>query len=152
MLWVGWWQHHWPWKIPPMQPVLTAMLMRRCNANYIAQWRESRASLNATGRRHWASICMVLSIVPKCSCRHVANMSENPTCHVSCWHPWQHVFAPCCRHFRWYVANMSAPTLHVCLFGGLADMPTSNICQLSKCMTLFSCHITTYPKFGLKLP
>ena len=27
---------------------------------------------------------------------------------------------------------MSALTLHVCLFGGLADMPTSDICQLSK--------------------
>jgi hypothetical protein len=25
---------------------------------------------------------------------------------------------------------MSAPTFHVCLLGGLADMPTSDICQL----------------------
>ena len=26
-------------------------------------------------------------------------------------------------------SDMLAPTYHICLFGGLADMPTSNICQ-----------------------
>jgi hypothetical protein len=34
---------------------------------------------------------------------------------------------------------MSDPTLHVCLFGGLADMPTSDICQLRE-MERVVCH------------
>ena len=58
-------------------------------------------------------------------------MSENLTCRVSCRHPWRHIFAPC----RLHVGDMSAPTFHVCLFGGLADMPTSDICQLRRIPT-----------------
>ncbi len=36
--------------------ILMAMAMRRYVTARIAQWRRSRASLEATGRRHWASI------------------------------------------------------------------------------------------------
>jgi hypothetical protein len=85
-----------------MQPVSTATLMRRCDADYIARWRESRALLDASGRRHRAIICTVLplrseqhnsqhprlSIVLKCSNCHVADMSENPTFGVLCRHLW----------------------------------------------------------------
>jgi hypothetical protein len=36
--------------------VLMAMAMRRHVIAHIARWRRSRASLEATGRHHWASI------------------------------------------------------------------------------------------------
>jgi hypothetical protein len=41
---------------PRKQAVLMAMAMRQCINAPISQWRRSRASLEATGRRHWASI------------------------------------------------------------------------------------------------
>ena len=41
---------------PRKQAVLMAMAMRRYVTAHIAQWRRSRASLEATGCRHWASI------------------------------------------------------------------------------------------------
>ena len=37
-----------------------AMAMQRYNAGRIAQWNISRASLEATGCRHWVSACAVL--------------------------------------------------------------------------------------------
>jgi hypothetical protein len=46
---------------PPLRLVSTAAMMRQCNAAYIVQWRGSRASLEATGCCHWASICSVSS-------------------------------------------------------------------------------------------
>ncbi len=41
---------------PKKVAVLMAMAMRRYVTTHIAQWRRSRASLKATGRRHWVSI------------------------------------------------------------------------------------------------
>jgi hypothetical protein len=41
---------------PRKQAVLMAMAMRRYVTARIARWRRSRASLEATGCRHWASI------------------------------------------------------------------------------------------------
>jgi hypothetical protein len=41
---------------PKKVAVLMAMAMRRYITAHIAQWRWSRASREATGRRHWASI------------------------------------------------------------------------------------------------
>jgi hypothetical protein len=41
---------------PKMVVVLMAMAMRRYVTAHIAQWRRFRASLEATGRCHWASI------------------------------------------------------------------------------------------------
>jgi hypothetical protein len=38
------------------QAVLMAKVMRRYVTAQIAQWKRSRASLEATGRRHWVSI------------------------------------------------------------------------------------------------
>ncbi len=43
---------------------LIAMGMQRCNVGHIAQWSTSRASLEATGCRHWASACAILSRRP----------------------------------------------------------------------------------------
>ena len=37
-----------------------AMRIKRYDAEQIAQYGSSRATLDATGRRHWASICPVL--------------------------------------------------------------------------------------------
>ncbi len=41
---------------PKKVAVLMAMAMRRYVTARIAQWRRSRASLEASGRHHWASI------------------------------------------------------------------------------------------------
>jgi hypothetical protein len=41
---------------PKKVAVLMAMAMRQYVTVRIARWRRSRASLEATGRRHWASI------------------------------------------------------------------------------------------------
>ncbi len=41
---------------PKKEPILIAKAMRRYVTACIARWRRSRASLEATGCRHWASI------------------------------------------------------------------------------------------------
>ena len=41
---------------PPLLAILMAMAVHRYNTTRIAQWRRSRALLEATGRRHRASI------------------------------------------------------------------------------------------------
>jgi hypothetical protein len=41
---------------PAKMAILMAMAMRRYVTTRITRWRRSRASLEATGRRHWASI------------------------------------------------------------------------------------------------
>ncbi len=41
--------------------ILMAMRIRRYGAEPIAQWGRSRATLDATGRRHWEIICPVSS-------------------------------------------------------------------------------------------
>jgi hypothetical protein len=41
---------------PAKMAILMAMVMRRYVTARIARWRRSRASLEATGRRHWAGI------------------------------------------------------------------------------------------------
>ena len=46
-------------KCTSVRPSSTAAAKRWCNAAYIDQWRESRASLEATGCRHRLSICTV---------------------------------------------------------------------------------------------
>ena len=40
--------------------ISTAMAMQRYDAGHITRWSTSRASLEATGCRHWASACAVL--------------------------------------------------------------------------------------------
>jgi hypothetical protein len=41
---------------PSLLAILMAMVVRWYNTVHITQWRRSRASLEATGRSHWASI------------------------------------------------------------------------------------------------
>jgi hypothetical protein len=45
---------------PPSCAILMAMRMRGCNAACIAQCSMSRATPEASGRRHWATTCSVL--------------------------------------------------------------------------------------------
>ncbi len=45
-----------PTNTPKMVAMLMAAAMHRYNTAHIAQWRRSRASLEATGSCHWASI------------------------------------------------------------------------------------------------
>jgi hypothetical protein len=40
--------------------VLMAMVVRRCNTKHITQYDMSRATLEATGCRHWSTTCSVL--------------------------------------------------------------------------------------------
>ncbi len=55
-----WWQTNAPH--PPA--VLMAMAVRRSNTNSIARCGMSRATLEATGCRHWATTCSVLPQQP----------------------------------------------------------------------------------------
>jgi hypothetical protein len=45
---------------PLSQAILLAMWIRRYNAEHIAQYGRSRAILDATGSRHWASVHPIL--------------------------------------------------------------------------------------------
>jgi hypothetical protein len=44
---------------PLLRPVLKALWMRRSDKDGIAQCDMSRATLEATGHRHWATICSI---------------------------------------------------------------------------------------------
>ncbi len=55
-----WWNCRWRMNVPPSQAILMAMQMRWSNERGIAQWGMSRATLEATGRRHRATTCSVL--------------------------------------------------------------------------------------------
>jgi len=44
---------------PALRAISMAMRIRWYGAECIAQYGRSRATLDATGRRHWASICPV---------------------------------------------------------------------------------------------
>ena len=46
--------------ISMIRPSSTAELMRQYDTAHITQWRQFMATPEATGRRHWASICTVL--------------------------------------------------------------------------------------------
>ena len=59
-----------------MRPVLTAVLVCRCNATYLAQLRWPRASLEATGSRRWTSIHTVSPWKTGRQCRHMQKNCE----------------------------------------------------------------------------
>jgi hypothetical protein len=44
---------------PLLLAILMALEIHWCNAEHIAQYGKSRATLDDTGRHHWASICPV---------------------------------------------------------------------------------------------
>ncbi len=55
-----WWQNQqWQTNAPRPPAVLMATAVRRSNTDGIAQCSMSRATLEATGRRHWATTCYV---------------------------------------------------------------------------------------------
>ena len=71
-----------------VRPSSTAELMRRYDATYIARWREFMATPEATGSRHWASICTVLPRrTTGFACRKKM-MKKHHTCRPFRW-PWQ---------------------------------------------------------------
>ncbi len=45
---------------PPSRAILMAMAVRRCHTERVARCSMTRASLEATGCRHWATTCSVL--------------------------------------------------------------------------------------------
>ncbi len=45
---------------PALRAILMAMRIRRYNAEHITEYGRSKATLDATICRHWASICLVL--------------------------------------------------------------------------------------------
>ncbi len=56
-----WWpKQQWYQHVPPTLAILMAMTVYRCNTKRIAQCSMSRATLEATGRRHWATTCSIL--------------------------------------------------------------------------------------------
>jgi hypothetical protein len=71
--------------------------------------------IGAVCRQSLLRRCLIYSVVNipvcplpqlQCSSRHVADMPENPTCRVSCRHPWRHVLH--------HVADMSNDMLPTC--------------------------------------
>jgi hypothetical protein len=57
----GQWQNHqWHQNAPPSRPVLKALWMRRSDTDGITQCSMSRATSEATGRRHRETTCSVL--------------------------------------------------------------------------------------------
>ncbi len=50
----------WRTNAPPLRPILKALWMRRSNTDGIARCGMSRATPEATGRRHWATTRSVL--------------------------------------------------------------------------------------------
>ncbi len=55
-----WRNRQWHQHVPPLLAVLMATAVRRSNTGSIARCGMSRATLEATGRRHWATTCSVL--------------------------------------------------------------------------------------------
>ena len=55
---------------PPSRAISMAVTMRRCDAKRITRCSMFRATLEATGHHHWASICPILF----------------------CWMPWSSIF------------------------------------------------------------
>ncbi len=76
-----------------------------------------------------------------CIRRHSADMSQKPTFGCVMSVPSATCFCTMSRTCRQHIADMSAPTFHVWRFGPLADMPTSDISQLSQ--TLFP-HVSVF--------
>ncbi len=56
----GWQNWQWHQHVPPSLAISMAMAVRRCNTKCVAQCSMSRATLEATGRQHWATTCSVL--------------------------------------------------------------------------------------------
>ena len=71
-----------------VRPVSTAELMRRYDTAPVARWREFMDSLEATGRRHWASICTVSPRRTTGSHATKKTTKKHHTCRPFCW-PWQ---------------------------------------------------------------
>ncbi len=56
-LWQNWW---WQTNAPRLPAILMATAVRRSDTDGIARCGMSRATPEATGRRHWASSCYIL--------------------------------------------------------------------------------------------
>ena len=61
---------------PPSRAILMAMVVRRCNAEHIAKCSMTRASPEATGRRHWATYHSVLPA----GCQGDNQLNDDATC------------------------------------------------------------------------
>ncbi len=59
--WQNWW---WYQHVPPPSAISMAMVVRWCNTKRITQCSMSRATPEATGRRHWATTHSVLLQLP----------------------------------------------------------------------------------------
>ncbi len=55
-----WWNQQWHQNVLPLRPILKALRMRQCYAEFIPQYSMSRATLEASGCRHWATTCSLL--------------------------------------------------------------------------------------------
>ncbi len=75
-----WWQN-WQWHqhAPPSLVVLMAMSVRRCDTKHIAQCSMSRATPEATGRRHRVTTCSVLPQRPPGQQANKQQSTNTPT-------------------------------------------------------------------------
>jgi len=73
---------------PPSRPITMAMAVRRCHMECIAQCSMTRASPEATGRRHWATTCSVLPQRPPERQQTKRRYNMYPLCWPFQW-PWR---------------------------------------------------------------
>ncbi len=75
----GWQNWQWHQHVPPPLAVTMAMAVCRCNTKHIAQCSRSRATLEATGRRHWVTTCSILPQRPPGQQANKQQSTNTPT-------------------------------------------------------------------------
>ncbi len=135
---------------PTLMAILMAAAVRRYNTAHIAQWKRSRALIEATGRRHWATI-----VANSC------NQSSLPWFFLSFFH---HnlvgkgrgsTLRPLFSIGVWYISKSKRALLRwLCnLLGGLAGRITYGLVVLY-CVCILKCIVKNllYCTFDLNLP
>ncbi len=74
-----WQNRQWHQHVPPLLAVLMAMVVRRSNTDSIARCGMSRATPEATGRRHWVTACSVLPQRPPGQQANKQQSTNTPT-------------------------------------------------------------------------
>ncbi len=127
-----WWQNWQWWTNAPCLPAISmATVVRRSNTDSIAQCGMSRATLEATGRRHWATTCSVLPQWPpgqqankqqstnapkKVAVLMVMAMRRYVTVHIARWRRFRALLDATKRHHRASIVVDSCNWSRMCQF------------------------------------
>ncbi len=109
-----WWQNQqWHQHVPPLLAILMAMVVCQCNTKCIAHCSMSRATLDATGRRHRATTCSVLPQWPPGQQANKQQSTNTPT----------------------KLAILMAMTMHRYLTGRIAPTEYTDVLRLPRSIT-----------------